>query len=719
TSTIMNKLAHLATRGQIPQRNMHLFSYMHSGVDVLNAGRQDINALLPEHNPDYQIPEAMTYFALGHKILTKGSELHEQTKKRSYPILERMGVHWSGHTIHDVSKEDKERLTSEQLAEMSQPKDYLRQALDPHMRDWQQPRLSDTQIKTFLEAIEQIKSNRTDDPHGPYISSLAEGRDNLSNQVMNKHTALYLYEKQMRARGDFDFPDYLHYASKALEEQGIEAVPENMQGLQVVVGDEAQDNMKIGVRLLSNLLKATSHNKPRMIMGYDPMQTLIAPKFGGIEQNEIEQVHEQEIGPFELHELSLNRRSNQSTVSIMNQVLDHPELIHQNKSPKQEAMRPEMGHFPRIRKGEHPIDVYAQMFDAMLQENGISHKQMRENILQDEHPFANIPFQKKNAQGKWEGVGSLPPRRTAAIFSQWRDRDAFVLRQQQRLQQQLGITPEQAERAAKQIFRDRPPGPNASQVEKDEANLQYATSLHSRFRSLSASHIHQDVTRVGGGNDQEALNRFFIGISRADEIGKNSIYYTERPFTYETFERWKAEPESLRRTPGGNYTIGNEEPTPIHLDARRNRPDMVGSREVPHGLGPVFRGHIDDMLRKGTSPYSPYFEEQDQPYALQRAVSLGIMPKEALAPHLPEMLGPRFWTRPDLANIRGNMQPEEQAKVAKSLAAYPDQIAQAIVGSGQNNPQTFLESEMAYQEKRQRDVIQPMAPGPERDRMAM
>src|SRR4029077_8073093 len=173
TSTIMNKLAHLATRGQIPQRNMHLFSYMHSGVDVLNAGRQDINALLPEHNPDYQIPEAMTYFALGHKILTKGSELHEQTKKRSYPILERMGVHWSGHTIHDVSKEDKERLTSEQLAEMSQPKDYLRQALYPHMRDWQEPRLSDTQIKTFLEAIEQIKSNRTDDPHGPYISSLA------------------------------------------------------------------------------------------------------------------------------------------------------------------------------------------------------------------------------------------------------------------------------------------------------------------------------------------------------------------------------------------------------------------------------------------------------------------------------------------------------------------------------------------------------------------
>src|SRR4029077_1589625 len=239
------------------------------------------------------------------------------------------------------------------------------------------------------------------------------------------------------------------------------------------------------------------------------------------------------------------------------------------------------------------------------------------------------------------------------------------------------------------------------------------------FRCYPKSHIHQDVTRVGGGNDQEALNRFFIGISRADEIGKNSIYYTERPFTYETFERWKAEPESLRRTPGGNYTIGNEEPTPIHLDARRNRPDMVGSREVPHGLGPVFRGHIDDMLRKGTSPYSPYFEEQDQPYALQRAVSLGIMPKEALAPHLPEMLGPRFWTRPDLANIRGNMQPEEQAKVAKSLAAYPDQIAQAIVGSGQNNPQTFLESEMAYQEKRQRDVIQPMAPGPERDRMAM
>src|SRR4029077_4019567 len=72
TSTIMNKLDHLATRGQITQRNMHLFSYMHSGVDVLNGGRQDINALLPEHNPDFQIPEGMTYFALGHKILTKG-----------------------------------------------------------------------------------------------------------------------------------------------------------------------------------------------------------------------------------------------------------------------------------------------------------------------------------------------------------------------------------------------------------------------------------------------------------------------------------------------------------------------------------------------------------------------------------------------------------------------------------------------------------------------
>jgi SLT domain-containing protein/murein DD-endopeptidase MepM/ murein hydrolase activator NlpD len=681
TRTIVNKMGLMATRDKIPARNMLALSYMHSGREVLAERLAHLSKDLPQDHPDFVFGQPMTYYGLAHQIMTKGAD----KKAGVYPALEDIGTKWSGDTIHGLTNEERRTMAPEELEGIIQPESYLRDVLSPTAKRFGQT-VSDQDIGEYWKDIGQAKSSRTDDPEDAYSVMHAQGLTDLKKQQMSSASALVLYQRALGKHGDMDFYDYLYNSKKILDKQGMNALPEHLQRTQVVAADEAQDNTKIGLGMLGSFMQAIQGNKPRMLLGMDPMQSLIAPRFGGIDPNKVRGVYRQTLGKFDPHTLTKNFRSPRGVVSWINSLLKHPALKDQEKSPIQTAMNTQLGAFPSIKEAPHQAAMYQQMQHDFFARAGISYAGMRKNLDLGQHPLEGMDY-----------ATTTQPGDMAGIFTQHRDRDLYSFVARQQLQQELKLSPEEAQQAFDQLYRY-----GTAQEGANDQRIQL--NLHAGSRSHEYPYVAQDVTQVGGGDDIEYLKRAFVGSSRQGAEGESHMYWTPRPFSKENQQRYEEDPSQLQETGRGTYRMGYNARSGreriLRMDPR-NKPALLAGKRLPRLFGDPMREHIDDILGQGVSSSDPYFKRPGyQNYAYQREIALGLIPPGSLAKETPQAFGPQFWTRHDLSGLRAQMPVDQREQVAQSFGTYPQELGQEFAQDShlglQNDPKEWLDNQALY-----------------------
>lgn len=702
TDTMIRGFLAMATEGRASPRNMQTFSYGRSGVAVLNERLDRYNKYLAQQHPDFQFPEAMTYDRFAGRIIGKGSYYDQDLQEEIYPALEKLppelspfapGVKYSGRIIWEPSKSEREAMSEDELKMLLTPQSYLQGALTGEGWSTQRP----DQLKKMLEDIKLAKSNRTGSPSDPYSIMYATGLEHRKRGLQTSEAALVIMQEAFAHRGDMDFQDRRHIAAQILQHYGIQALPPEMQSMQVIGLDEKQDTTHDILNMMGSLYQAIAPNNPQIVTAGDMMQAITPERFGNIPPNDLYQEYANHLGTPEEHVLRTNYRSNLLSILFGNGLLRMGILRNQRKSPEQRAAYPkDIGSFPLMKQAPHQPAMYEQMMNDMLKASGISYGTMKHNLSRGLPLLHGVKMQQWNPDTKaYEGPGALALGRSFGVFSQHADKELFENVNTRKLQRRLKISPEEAKDAFKQLFYvDEPGGQRA------EGDNRIMLSLQAAIRSRDASNVFADVTQVGGGDFKqpdspgwiEYIRRLLVTASRLDRKGgKNQFYYTRRPFDKIQRSIYNTDP-SLLKQHGNKFTLGtyaDKSPRFLLEDKQRNIPEQLGGAQVPGMFAEPLHHTVDQLLQQGMSPYSSVFKTETQdfrPFALQRARQIGIIPEAAFTPGLPASLGPRFWTRQDLAKHRANTTPGERDAIAGRLVNYPEDVEDSFVFNRQQQP---------------------------------
>jgi superfamily I DNA/RNA helicase/murein DD-endopeptidase MepM/ murein hydrolase activator NlpD len=592
TAALLNGLLYRAVSGQSEPDQIQLLSYTHSGVDEMAKrinGKGGINERLRGMGDStFQIQAPKTIYALAHQIITKGSE-----RKGHYPVMNDFERPWTGNIIQELTKEELEELPPEDRANYIPPDEYLRKAITN--KGYANP--SAKELKDYAQFIKQAKSERSDDnPNNLYNKSLGIGAEDLNNKRMTPEAALSLWEEKLFNRGDIDFQDMPHFASLALDEQGMAAVPKQYRRVNLLGIDEGQDNNRVAMQMVSKYMKALAPNSPALFSAFDPNQALIPRKGGGLEPDLVADEYDRAFGKMDELPLSLNRRSSRGTVLWNNAILSELKERGRATPPLQKATTEALGKYPGISLDPHQAAQYTHMFSDLMIHAKVDLARAKENYLQGLHPLADD----EQAQAK---LG-----RSALVFNQHRDADFAMAHFERLLAQGEGptLTSAQAQEMRKMLFRTK-----GSKSEGDE-ETRALVGLPADIRSHAYGYLGQDVSHVGGGAKKDKvsddwLRSLLIGVSRENE-GVVNLYGTNRPFDAEQQQQYLANQNVLQKMVEGGYTFNGESFT----QDKRNVPEQFAGRIVPRGL-PKIMGRVMDLgLASGIGPdtYFPRYQHQ-------------------------------------------------------------------------------------------------------------
>lgn len=567
TSTMVSRLAKMMITRQLQPDKMLAVSPMHSGVEALNtAFNRSLRPLLPGGGKS--LKSAQTVHSLSHSILFQDGVFDPDQGHMFYPTMQKIGLGGVHGTLADADEEALARMTKEERASIraNGTESFLRSAIADRFQ-LQKP-ISSKRIKDLLTTIGKYKKAGG----GSMSQAYDLGQHHMGEGFLSNESAFTAYQDRLRSQGLIDFDDYAPLASRALQQLGGEAIPPSLQGLQMLMVDEAQDTTPAAMGLYGSLLQAGG-NKAQMLVGMDPMQGLLED-LGALPPHEVEGAYQQlykRVGnPHGSRRISTNFRGDRSSLALSNGLLNMPQM---GKQGQQSLQVPGPGAGPgrpeRYMLAKSDVSLYQQMFRSMLGRTGVSPQAMRTNIGAGRHPFAGTD---------WSEPGMVRPNQIPAIIPTRERIKLFEHVAATELQGSLGLkNMGAAYNVMRQITRHGVPGERSGQEAIEKAVDQFPVGTPGQFRGLEFSHPYVDTTRSGGwlsdnpDRVRSYLQNMYVATSRVTRGGQNTLGASSHPFN-----PWQA-----RDYRSGNAPFTETMPNnPMHGEVKLGDKNLLASPQT-------------------------------------------------------------------------------------------------------------------------------------------
>lgn len=604
TETMIMKIADLIAKGHVDPSRIMAFSGMHSGVSELNTRMSKFLQPLLPHGEEHKLPAARTLHSLAHQVLFQ--------RGKPSPALGGIGLGWIKGVMGNPSEEELARQTPETQEKLrDQQRQFLHGAIKQNFPKAKWLPSTPDELDRVMGDIKKYKSSRTgEDPL--YDKMIKKGLGDISHGKKFTHAgALAVYEQSVAQTGNIDFEDLITYGSSALGRLGSEAIPQGVEGTQLLAYDEAQDANRENLGFVSNLVSALGP-ETHAVVGLDPLQSLFQGA-GSLPGEHIVPAIQQMLGGAGHIQLRGNYRSSMKDVALSNSILQmHAMSGKKGLSPLQVPYSQKLGSEPSFMLRKSQPELYKKMFSSMLAHAGVSPKTMRENILAGEHPFKGVD---------WNQPDKIRPGEMPALFMMKAQRSLFehiapsII---QGLDPAGKIDPEMAKKAFGQMYRPGLPGKAAS----DEEQTIFANKLAFRgltvgqSRGLSFENPHMDASPVGewrrpGEKAEESyLHNLGVMVSRTKEGGRSFIGAASTPFSGDQMKDFvqtqgkhyrETSPESHNR---GSVWYGEPGSDPLSVHPR-NEFDTHEGQPVAHYFGEIMglqKKQVDDWKAMKNSP---------------------------------------------------------------------------------------------------------------------
>lgn len=583
TSTAVDRMKEMILSGKIQPQNVTALSATHSGVEALNEKFQkQVHPFLPKRNDAaFSLRNARTIHGLANDVVFGNKD-----EEGNYPFLEGIGKGHIKGMLADVSEADQAHMNPQErgILRHTDQKKFLQQALQKRFQPGAKiPQ--EGELKKMMDEIGKIqKSQGVNDQH--YQDALTQGRKDLSQNQVTNEAGLLAYEEAKEQAGLADFNDTPVLATKILDRYGLNAVPQRMQGTQMIMNDEAQDTTPAALRMMASLANVTG---ARTQASMDPMQGLMEG-LGSIAPGEVigayQDAFKQSGQSQSNHELTTNFRSDDTTRALNNAFLLSPTMAKEagKGSPQVAGPNTKRGNPEKYTLTKSDVALYQKMYRSMVASTGVPHETMKKNVEAGEHPFAGVDFKQP---------GLTLPKQIPGIFTINNRLDFFKHVAAQTMAKDMGVSHGLAQKAIHAMTRRGVPGVEQGPEINKAARTQFPLATPIQIKGLEFEQPHVDATRAGAysnrNQDVAYTRNMNVALSRTKAGGQNHVFSSNRPFgSWQQKQYMQGQPfvESMPDNPlAGTVELGSgHNRLVLPNKSGVNNPVMVEGQLVPNDL---------------------------------------------------------------------------------------------------------------------------------------